>query len=190
MVGLENERLLYHHFADLLTYPGADLAAAARRCAALLAAAEPEAAAAVARFGTWAEATPSGRLEEVYTNTFDLQPVCCPYVGYHLFGESYKRGAFMVKLKEEYRRHGFDAGNELPDHLCVVLRFLALVTDEALGKDLIAECVMPSLAKMVAGFGASANPYTELLRALLSLLQSACGRAAERASAVLPAERS
>lgn len=189
MAALESERQLYRYFAELLTYPGADLPAKARECAAALKT-EPEAAAAVARFGSLVESMPLGRLEELYTSTFDLQPVCCPYLGFHLFGESYKRGAFMAKLKEEYRQHGFDAGNELPDHLCVLLRFLALVKDEALSKDLIELCVTPSLAKMVEGFESSTNPYAALLRALLSLLRSADGHAAEGAVAVQPAERS
>ncbi len=36
-------------------------------------------------------------LEELYTGAFDLQAVCSPYVGDQLFGNSYKRGLFMIR---------------------------------------------------------------------------------------------
>jgi nitrate reductase assembly molybdenum cofactor insertion protein NarJ len=35
----------------------------------------------------FAGSTPASRLEEIYTGTFDLNLVCFPYPGYHLFGE-------------------------------------------------------------------------------------------------------
>jgi nitrate reductase molybdenum cofactor assembly chaperone NarJ/NarW len=38
------------------------------------------------------------RLEELFTATFDLQPVCHPYVGYQLCGESQQRTLFLMQV--------------------------------------------------------------------------------------------
>jgi nitrate reductase delta subunit len=109
-------------------------------------------------------------MRELYTTTFDMQPVCYPYVGYHLFGESYKRGAFMAQLNEAYHAHGYSAGQELPDHLSVILRFLGLDAEnhrDDFCKALINDGVNPALEKMLKVFDAqSENPYFGLLSAL------------------------
>ncbi len=99
-----------------------------------LAAVDPIAAELFRSFVLQIEQIPLERMEEIYTSTFDMQPVCYPYIGYQLFGESYKRGAFMAQLNHAFSEtYGeangeatFSAGNELPDHVAVVLRFLAI----------------------------------------------------------------
>ena len=109
-------------------------------------------------------------IQELYTTTFDMQPVCYPYVGYQLFGESYKRGAFMAQLNDAYRDFGYSAGQELPDHLPVIVRFLGISSAHRAGtfcQPLLLEGVIPALEKMLkmAGEG-SENPYVGLLAAL------------------------
>jgi nitrate reductase delta subunit len=163
---------LYRLFADILEYPTPDLVRQAKACADLLPAVNPEAAALLDRFCAFVEQTPPSRLEELYTSTFDLQVVCYPYVGYQLFGESYKRGAFLARLNEGYRAHGFSAGNELPDHLAVILRFLALGEDGEFGRTLVNEGVIPALDKMAQAFGDNGdNPYSGVIQALLLVLR-------------------
>lgn len=163
-------RRLCQLFADLLTYPTAELGQQARECAQLLAGVDMEAAGHLWAFVAWADETPLGRQEEIYTGTFDLQVVCYPYVGYQLFGESYKRGAFLVKLKEAYRARGFMAEDELPDHLAVMLRFLATMDDEEAARDLASECLLPALERMKLVFDGKANPYNHVIRALAIVL--------------------
>ncbi|MHB1133591.1 MAG: nitrate reductase molybdenum cofactor assembly chaperone [Chloroflexota bacterium] len=162
----------YEQFATLLTYPGADLPQQAGRCAEALAA-WGQAAQEARAFAAAARALTPARLEEVYSGTFDLSPACCPYMGYHLFGESPKRAVLMVQLKGEYREVGLEVGSELPDHLCLLLRFLARARDEALAADLTTELVAPGLIKMVGGLAGSEanNPYAHALRALLLAVQ-------------------
>jgi nitrate reductase delta subunit len=180
---------LYQLFASLLEYPTPALARDARVCGELLAlpctrpaSAEvqawypqgrAQAAVLVQRFCGFVEGVPLARLEELYTSTFDMQPVCYPYVGYHLFGESYKRGMFMAQLNAGYRESGFSAGTELPDHVAVVLRFLALGMDGDFSQALLCEGLVPALAKMEQTFGEpSANPYADVIRALLIVLDA------------------
>jgi nitrate reductase molybdenum cofactor assembly chaperone NarJ/NarW len=157
--------------AGLLEYPTVDLDGRARECLGLLAQAGSPAVAPLERFCRAAEASSPARMEELYTRTFDLQPVCSPYLGYHLFGESYKRGLFMARLKEGYRERGFDAGRELPDHAAVVLRFLAGAGEDEFGRVLRVEGLVPALAKMALALGdRSDNPYSEVIEALSLLL--------------------
>ncbi len=159
---------LYRLFADLLEYPTPDLPGQARACVALLGADHPQAAALLDEFCAFADQTPTGQMEELYTRTFDMQPVCYPYIGYQLFGESYKRGAFLAKLKEQYQVHGFDSGRDLPDHLPVILRFLGVLPE--VDQELIDEGVVPALGAMVAAFANKPDPYSGVIQALLLVL--------------------
>ncbi len=82
-------RRLFQLFATLFDYPKAGLAAAASESAARLALDEPEAAQLLREFAALAAATPLGDMEESYTGVFELNPALSPYIGYHLFGETY-----------------------------------------------------------------------------------------------------
>jgi nitrate reductase delta subunit len=113
------------------------------------------------------------RLEEIYTSTFDVNPACFPYPGFHLFGENFNRADFLIKLKQKYLAHGFTAPeNELADHLPVMLEFLiALDLDAILARELVEDCLLHALEKMTAGF-TSASPYATVVRSLLNVLQN------------------
>ena len=65
-----------------------------------------------------------GEWEELHTRTLDLSPQFVPYVGHIVFGESYRRGAFMADLNREMAELGIDLEGELPDHLAPILRYL------------------------------------------------------------------
>jgi len=162
--------LLYDLFADLLGYPTVDLPTQAETCIAQLRPIQPKSAAALEKFSTALTGRTLAQNEELYTVTFDMQPVCYPYVGYHLFGESYKRGAFMAQLNEAYHAFGYSAGDELPDHVPAILRFLGLDSANREGdfcQALLKEGLIPALGKMRQAFGEqSENPYASLLIAL------------------------
>ena len=166
---------LYRLFAGLLEYPTPALAWQAQECGELV---WPAAAAALLdQFRTHVEHAAPAHLEELYTGTFDLQAVCYPYVGYHLFGESYKRGMFMAQLNAGYRERAFSAENELPDHVGVILRFLALAPADDFSQALLHEGLIPALDMMAQAFGdQSDNPYAGVIRALLLMLRDPDGR--------------
>ncbi len=151
--------------AALLEYPGADLAARAAACAARLALAHAEAAGRLAEFAAWAERTPRGRVEESYTAALDLDADCSPYVGQRLLGEDPRRGLFMARLAERYRARGFSAGSELPDHVAVVLRFLAHAPEEPDRDELVAECLAPALASLARELARRGHPYAPVAEA-------------------------
>ena len=162
---------LYRLFADLLEYPSPALARQAQQ--AVAGAAMAQAATLLHGFQSYVEQASPAHLEELYTGTFDLQAVCYPYVGYHLFGDSYKRGMFMAQLNGRYRERGFSAGKELPDHVAVILRFLATAPNDEFGQALLGEGLIPALDTMARAFDdQSDNPYAGVLRALLLVLHS------------------
>jgi len=164
--------MLYALFADLLEYPTWRIVDQTRATINLLQLESPQAASQLEQFAALLKHTPFERLEEIYTSTFDLQVVCYPYIGYHLFGESYKRGAFLAQLKQDYRAVGLVNEAELPDHIGMVLRFLSRVPAEhEVGRDLLERCLLPALTAMTKQFPDNENAYFDIMGALHQWLQ-------------------
>ncbi len=66
-------------------------------------------------------------LQEAYVSLFDRSRTLSLNLFEHVHGESRDRGGAMVSLLETYRAAGFEpATSELPDHLPVLLEFLAI----------------------------------------------------------------
>lgn len=66
-------------------------------------------------------------LEEAYVSLFDRSKSISLNLFEHVHGESRDRGGAMVSLVETYRDAGFDPiSSELPDHLPVLLEYLAM----------------------------------------------------------------
>ena len=181
---MTGERRLFHLYALILEYPRSDLSETVRECQALVAPGNPEAAALIGGFCTYLDSTPLEQLQEVYTVTFDLDATYHPYVGHHLFGESYKRSAFLVGLKERYQTFGYTfSESELADHLAVMVGFLAVCDDAVLTKELIQDALLPGLGRMVKEDQDGArsphedkqssdpSPYQQILRALRMILE-------------------
>jgi nitrate reductase molybdenum cofactor assembly chaperone len=121
------------------------------------------------RFADAMLAMPDGCREELYTRTFELSPACVPYVSIHLFGEeNFKRGEFMAALHARYAEVGFCPGQELPDHLAILLRFAA-ATDDTERHELLEYCLLKPLGRM-NGALAKDNPYLDLLETVQRLL--------------------
>jgi nitrate reductase delta subunit len=175
MTTITRQKQIYHCFANFLDYPKPDLLVQAHTCANLLRQDYPEAADQIQSFAESVECTPLGRLEEIYTGTFDMNPACYIFAGYILFGESFNRGKFLVRLQKEYRERGFSAGNELADHLAVMFKFMGILDpNEHTAQLLMKECFVPVLTKMNTGFKSeneNPNPYRQVLRAILSVLE-------------------
>ncbi len=161
---------LYEMLADAIDYPDPNLSQKIDQCVALSSFHE-EATGLLKEFRAFLRRSSADTMEEVYTRTFDFGAACYPYVGYHLFGEGNHRGMFLAGLKEHYEAYGFSSGNELPDHLSVMLRFLSRNEDKEERDELLSLCILPALRKMVQGFGSETNPYQRLLKATLLLLE-------------------
>lgn len=98
-------------------------------------------------------------LQELYTTTFDLNPLATLEAGWHLWGEQYERGRFLADLRARQDALGLDAGNELPDHLTILLPMLDATRDGAL-----AQSVSAALEKIRKPLDEHGNPYRHVIR--------------------------
>ena len=108
--------------------------------------------------------------EELYTRSFDLSPVCVPYVSVHVFGpENFKRAELMTGLASAYDRVGYDRGAELPDHIAVVLSGAPLFDAEE-WSDLSNYVLAPALEKMRIALESANSPWRHLACAVQAML--------------------
>ena len=170
------DKNIYNVLADILEYPTPGIAGQAEACDLALASVNGKAQGHFETFSKFFTTVPVSRLEELYTDTFDLQALCCPYVGFHLFGEDRGRSMFMVRLKEHYRAENHQMNKELPDHISVMLRFLSDRERSSENMDLISYCLIPAMKRMVSLFKDGTNPYRGVLETALVLLETEKGR--------------
>ena len=116
------------------------------------------------RFGMPVEA-----LQELYVATFEFNPACTLEIGWHLFGENYERGEFLVRMREDLRRHGIPELTELPDHLTHLLPLIARM-DRKEGAGLAGEFLLPALKKVRTAIGGRNNPYEAALGTVEAML--------------------
>ena len=105
-----------------------------------------------------------GEWEELHTRTLDLSPLFAPYVGHLVWGESYRRGAFMAEMNREMADLQIDLDGELPDHLAPILRYLDIAPTPH--QELI-EILPGAVAGMIKELKKSdpKNPYRHVLAA-------------------------
>lgn len=102
-------------------------------------------------------------MAEIYTRSFDLNPDCVLEIGWHLFGESYKRGQFLAMMRHHLQEKGIEAGKDLPDYLPNLLDLtMKLETQDAI--DLVDDCILPAMEKIQSAMKDGA--YAHLLQAL------------------------
>jgi nitrate reductase delta subunit len=104
-----------------------------------------------------------------YVDPLDHRRRCCPYLTYHAYGDTRKRGMALLSFKQAYRAAGMRLrDDELPDHLAVVLEFAA-TGDPARGRRLLldhrAGVELLRLALEEAG-----SPYAHVLHAVCATL--------------------
>lgn len=155
--------MIHDDLADLLRYPGDDylprLEAVRARCE------EAETGKLLAAFGERLDGCSRTDLEERFCRTFDLNPVCALEVGWHLFGEDYKRGALLVRVRQDLAEVGIEEREELADHLIHILPLLGRLEPER--ADALAKvAVLPAIGKMRESLVQQDNEYRYLLAAV------------------------
>ncbi len=106
-------------------------------------------------------------LQEKYTQTFDMNPATSLDLGWHLYGEAYERGAFLVKLRTFMRTGNIRESSELPDHITHIFKIMDLLNE--LEQDgFLKEYTVPALNKIIDGFEGSENPYRFLIEFVLN----------------------
>lgn len=157
----------YECMAAVLTYPGPDYRAALEALREQLPAeCLVYAAPCVAAIGAL---SPTAQ-QELFTQTFDLNPLCSLELGWHLFGENYERGLLLVRLRRELRAATIPEYGELPDHLTYALRLLPRMEHDQ-AEDLVAAIILPALVRMIQALRGKNNPYEQLLQSLAVLFR-------------------
>jgi len=162
----------YDDLAALFLYPNLDGVDRVR-----------SAAEAVGDLGPFAEriaAGPPEDLEEYFTRTFDINPVVSLELGWHLYGEDYSRGAFLVHMRGLMRDHGVNEGAELSDHLTSALRVLGHMDGKA-AAELARGYVLPAIAKILGALEGKHNDYSLPLERVQRFLREQHGQEEEAA---------
>lgn len=154
---------------EALTYPGPGYRAAVIACRDRLGEVDAEAAAALTLFCDAMADLDDSELEELYTRTFDLNPVCALEVGWHIYGEQYRRGRFLVQARDLLTRAGIDEQGELPDHLISLLPAVARLDADDSAR-FAGTYLVPAVDKMLQGFAGRDNPYAQVLIAVRRVL--------------------
>jgi len=142
----------YKIFADLLRYPEGDYSKMAADCLAMLQSRYPDAVVEMQPFVDYMNAHTKDEREELYTKTFDVQPLCYLDLGYVLFGEDYKRGAFLLHMQHEQKKAGNDCGTDLSDNISNVLVWYTKTDDQEILNELAVKILIPGVEKMIAEF--------------------------------------
>lgn len=109
--------------------------------------------------------------EELHTATLDLSPKFVPYVGHAVWGENYRRGAFMADMSRALSGAGLELFGELPDHLDPILRYLDAAAEPL--EDLV-EVLPQALMRMAKELSKAdrANPYRHVLDAAQTVAEA------------------
>lgn len=157
--------------AATLIYPNGGFEATLARCEKAVATAEPELR---APLQDWIEhmrrLSPQER-EEIYARTFDMSPKCTLELGWHVFGETYDRGTFLVWMRGQLRHFSLAESTDLPDHARHVLPVLGRMEPEAADKFSRA-CVQPAMETIRDGLKTMDSPYELFIGAICAWLES------------------
>ncbi len=165
-------------FIRLLSYPDEQTTQSAELLYVVLQSEIDEAAADAARFGSFLEQHEPWEVEEAFTRTFDVNPACALEVGWHLFGEEYARGMFLVRMRQELRKFNLPESAELPDHITHVLAVVAAMPDDEAAW-FVRACVQPAIEKMREALAKTDSPYRFAVASLASVIKQKWGEMRE-----------
>ena len=178
----------YDAFAKLLAYPDEQYRTNLWHCRFALAENCPEATRFLDCFTHDVESLTVEDMQELYTEAFDLNPICSLELGWQLYGENYSRGEFLVEMRQTLRRLEVPESTELPDHMTHVLpAFGRMPLKEA--DRFASKCLLPALEKMLQGLSGKNCPYEEVLEAIRAVVLSPYGAALEDPVVARPPDR-
>lgn len=165
----------YVLIAELFVYPSSNLPDSVNACEIEICKKYPESNSALTSFKKHLENMDLGKQQEYYSKTYDVNALCCMDLGYVIFGEDYKRGEFLVKIKNEQKLAGHNFDVELADYLPNVIKLFHYHKNKEFIKELAYCITIPALKEMLDKFKAPGNIYRKLLEMLLNILEKDFG---------------
>jgi len=175
----------FDFLAQLVRYPKPDVKEVARCAESAFSTLHPAMSKAISVFAADIDDLSHEEIEERFTRTFDMDPACALEIGWHLFGESYDRGMFLVWARQRVNEFDIDEESDLPDNLGHCLRILARL-DEERAISFSTLCLLPALVTIEPGLAKHENIYTSLFEAIRQLLTDRYGPAAKQEATSLP----
>ena len=160
---------LLDSLAGVISYPGPDYEEVVDR-ACHRAADQKEIATLMESFRNEIAGLSGDQIEELFTRTFDLNPVAALDVGWHLWGDAYERGRFLSTVRGWLFEEGIVENGELPDHLTHLLPLLGRL-EERRAIELV-RYVRSSFEKIRKPFAETDNPYRHVLDAIEGLVDA------------------
>jgi nitrate reductase molybdenum cofactor assembly chaperone NarJ/NarW len=154
----------WDRLAAALDYPEQAFPGALAACREAVAGLSADAAAEVRAFEEATGHLPLARLQELYVESFDLDPQCSLDLSWHRFGDSRQRGEMLAALREDLRRVGVPETGELPDHLSHVLMLLA--REEPERAEPLGRLILSALEPVEQALRRRQSPYVHLLQAV------------------------
>lgn len=150
-----SDRKHYTLLSKLFKYPEDGFIEDVKDCVNYLEGSYPEAAQELNVFFEYMLRCTLDERLELFTKTFDVQPICYLDFGYVMFGEDYKRGAFLLSMQAEQLKIHNDCGTDLPDNICNVLTLFTKSKDDGFVEDLAWRIIVPCVKKMIAEFSSA-----------------------------------
>lgn len=122
----------------------------------------------------WLDSTDPAAAQAAYVDTFDVTRRCALHLTYYTCGDTRRRGAELIRIKQAYRRAGVElADAELPDHLSVVLEFGAAYDPNVAWKLLCDNRV--GIELLHRSLGERSSPWAPVIDALRATLPPLAG---------------
>ncbi|WP_157245111.1 nitrate reductase molybdenum cofactor assembly chaperone [Nonomuraea typhae] len=159
-------RVLHQAAAHCLVHPDEEFRGRLPLLRDALTAAPHPAGARLWPFLAYAEGVPPAALAAHYVEVFDFRSRHSLYLSWWLDGDTRRRGASLVAIKEVYRAHGLEfRDGELPDFLPVVLEFTAATGAAGLLLE-----HRPGLELLRLALGENGSPYRHVVEAVCATL--------------------
>ncbi len=165
---------IWDQLGNLFRYPDATYAERLHQCRQALETCCPEAAAGLLEAEEALAGKSVSELEELYTRTFDLNPTCSLEIGWHLYGEQYERGRFLVRCRDLLCELGIGEEGELPDHLSSLVSAQGHLSQD-LAPSFSARFLLPALLVMREALRDKKSAFTGLMDATVVLCEDMKG---------------
>ncbi len=145
----------YNYLANLFRYPTDRYIEQVNLCGEVLKNNYPNAYKSFVNFLNIVNSRDKFEVEELFSMTFHIQAICYLDLGYVLYAEDYKRGEFLVQMKNEQEKVNNDCGVELADNLPNALTLIPLLKDDEFREELVVRMYIPAIESMLKEFNAS-----------------------------------